>query len=103
MAELAWLINHDCDFSGAQSFLVPDRSHFLDMPVLMSPAVRQALATAGQLAPVTDRPPPWQIQTHLPFNFLPPALLDTCKVGRGPRPTDSSHQLTGSGMSYKAC
>ena len=82
MSELAWLVNHDCDFAGAQSYLTPDRSHFLDMPALMSPAVRKTLAASRRLQPVTDKPPPWQIQTHLPLNFLPPALLDTCKVGR---------------------
>ena len=82
MSELAWLVRHDCDFSGAQSYLTPDRSHFLDMPVLMSPNVRQALKDAGRLNPVTERPPPWQIQTHIPLNFLPPKLLDTCKVSR---------------------
>ena len=81
MSELAWLVNHDCDFAGAQSYLTPDRAHFLDMPALMSPGVRKALEVAGRLRPLTDKPPPWQIQTHLPLNFLPPALLDTCKVG----------------------
>ncbi|KAF0295785.1 Sulfotransferase family cytosolic 1B member 1 [Amphibalanus amphitrite] len=32
------------------------------------------------MMPITDRPRPWHIQTHLPLNFLPPALLDTCKA-----------------------
>ncbi|KAF0295783.1 Sulfotransferase family cytosolic 1B member 1 [Amphibalanus amphitrite] len=34
MSELAWLVNHDCDFEAAKSYLVPDRAHFLDMPVI---------------------------------------------------------------------
>lgn len=80
MSEMAWLINHDCDFAAAESHLTPDRAHFLDFPVLLSPPTRKALGAAGKLAPVTERPRPWHIQTHLPLDLLPPALLDTCKV-----------------------
>ena len=83
MSELAWLVNHDCDFAAAQSYLTPDRAHFLDMPLVRPPGKRRAMIAAGNrmMMPIADRPRPWHIQTHLPLNFLPPALLDTCKVG----------------------
>ncbi|XP_043231236.1 sulfotransferase 1C2-like isoform X2 [Amphibalanus amphitrite] len=82
MSELAWLVNHDCDFQAAQAYLTPDRAHFLDMPLLVSSSRREAMVAAGNrmVMSITDRPRPWHIQTHLPLNFLPPALLDTCKV-----------------------
>ena len=101
MSELAWLVSHDCDFAAAQSHLTPDRAHFLDMPALASPRGRQAMIAAGSqmVKPITDRPRPWHIQTHLPLNFLPPALLDTCKVGdSGPDPVRATPVST-----VKAC
>ncbi|XP_043231473.1 sulfotransferase 1C4-like [Amphibalanus amphitrite] len=85
--EMVWLIQNDCDYEGAQCLLCPDRYHFLEIPALMAPHVRDEIRQGKNpvskrlmFSPIEERPKPWFVKTHLPLHYCPPALLERGKV-----------------------
>ena len=86
--EMVWLIQNDCDYEGAQCLLCPDRYHFLEIPALMAPHVRDEIRQGNNpvskrlmFTPIQERAKPWFVKTHLPLHLCPPSLLQKGKVG----------------------
>ena len=85
---MVWLIQNDCDYEGAQCLLCPDRYHFLEIPALMAPHVREEIRQGNNpvskrlmFTAIQERAKPWFVKTHLPLHFCPPSLLQKGKVG----------------------
>jgi len=81
--EMVWQIVNKVDTEKAKIMLF-ERTPFIEMEGLLSEEISK-----GQTFPdwmvksveyTANLPSPRVIKTHLPFEFLPPKLLDTCKV-----------------------
>ena len=94
LQEITWLIMNKADTATAREKDLFSRSPFLEMPMMMissdeevrfywksqhhpSLSFFQAEAAMTKLDLMTS---PRLIKTHLPFELLPPNLLETCKV-----------------------
>lgn len=82
--ELVWMMVNDVDIEGGKEPLYK-RSVFLEANCLMDAKVQETL---GDIIPKDqieycnnlDKSKRRVIKTHLPFEFLPPQLLEKCKV-----------------------
>jgi len=75
--EITWLIMNKADTASAKEKDLFSRSPFLEMPMMMISSDEEAEAAMTKLDLMTS---PRLIKTHLPFELLPPNLLETCKV-----------------------
>lgn len=85
--ELVWLLQNDCDIEAAQSMLMPDRYHFLEITGVTARSVRDKIREEDNsishhifFDKIESRALPWFVKTHLPLHMCPPKLLDTAKV-----------------------
>ncbi|XP_046641045.1 sulfotransferase 1B1-like [Daphnia pulicaria] len=79
--ELVWLIVNGCDTEKAKQIPLQMRSPYLEGDYLISPdKMPQEIRECWALESLDKRPSPRVIKSHLPFNLLPPQLLDTSKV-----------------------
>ena len=109
---MVWQIVNKVDTEIAKKVPLWARSPFIELEGLMLEGMAEELKTMGtekgfsvdwevdSVEFAANAPSPRVIKTHLPFEFLPPKLLETCKViyvGRNPRDTCVSfyhHYLT---------
>ena len=103
MQELVWQIVNNNDFESSKKLPLWERTPFIEYEgltrdemileyqelVKKDPGMQimmDLLVNSVQLT--EEKPSPRVIKTHLPFEMLPPNLLDTCKVifvGRNPK------------------
>ena len=104
---MIWLILNKVNFEEAKQIKADDRIPYLEMQAIMNlKAIKKGQMGEGKTMPqpmldrfmkmgqslqmAQDLPSPRTIKSHLPLEFLPPKLLDTCKVifvGRNPKDT----------------
>ena len=104
---MIWLILNKVNFEEAKQIKADDRIPYLEMQAIMNlKAIKKGQMGEGKTIPqpmldrfmkmgqslqmAQDLPSPRTIKSHLPLEFLPPKLLDTCKVvfvGRNPKDT----------------
>ena len=87
---MVWQIVHNVDTETAKKIPILARSPFLECEGLFVPKQAEKLRSMEskinfdwmlESAKFAENlPSPRVIKTHLPFEFLPPKLLDTCKV-----------------------
>ena len=88
-----WQIAHNVDVESAKTIPLQNRSPFLEFAGLMSQEFIDETRATGSSAKIMElerrqnlikfaasAPSPRVIKSHLPLEFLPPKLLDTCKV-----------------------
>jgi len=75
--EITWLLMNKADIVTAKEKDLFSRSPFLEMPMMFISSEEEA---EGVIAKIDSMPSPRLIKSHLPFELLPPNLLDTCKV-----------------------
>jgi len=75
--EITWLLMNKADVVTAKEKDLFSRSPFLEMPMMFITSDEEAEEVIGKL---DSMPSPRLIKSHLPFELLPPDLLDTCKV-----------------------
>ena len=103
---MVWQIVNKVDTEIAMKIPLMARTPFLEMEGLMMENMVEELKTMGaekgfnmdwmieSVEFAANLPSPRVIKSHLPFEFLPPKLLDTCKViyvGRNPKDTCVSY------------
>ena len=103
---MVWQIVNKVDTEIAMKVPLMARTPFLEMEGLMMENMVEELKTMGaekgfnmdwmieSVEFAANLPSPRVIKSHLPFEFLPPKLLDTCKViyvGRNPKDTCVSY------------
>eukprot|EP00092_Neocalanus_flemingeri_P024721 GFUD01026810.1.p1 GENE.GFUD01026810.1~~GFUD01026810.1.p1 ORF type:complete len:329 (+),score=74.18 GFUD01026810.1:25-1011(+) len=76
LQDMTWLIRNEADLEGVKTFLF-QRSPFLDFPMVGD--MKQELVEKS-FDDLEMMPSPRLIKTHLPFELLPPDLLNVCKV-----------------------
>ena len=105
---MIWLILNKVNFEEAKQIKADDRIPYLEMQAIMNLKGLKDQMAEGKAPPMPqvmldrfmrmgkslqmakDLPSPRTIKSHLPLEFLPPKLLDTCKVvfvGRNPKDT----------------
>ena len=104
---MIWLILNKFNFEEAKQIKADDRIPYLENQailnlkalkngqmgegkVLPQPMLDRFMKMGQSLQMAQDLPSPRTIKSHLPLEFLPPKLLDTCKVifvGRNPKDT----------------
>ena len=104
--EMLWLILNKVNFEEAKQIKGRERIPYIEFQALNNLQELKAKAAEGKAPPLPqslldamtkeehtlkmaeDLPSPRTIKSHLPLEFLPPKLLDTCKVvfvGRNPK------------------
>jgi len=76
LQEMSWLIMNNADVEGTSQPLF-ERTPFIDMPMLMNMNKEEVDQYFDALE---ARPSPRLIKSHLPFELLPPNLVNECKV-----------------------
>eukprot|EP00092_Neocalanus_flemingeri_P014654 GFUD01015816.1.p1 GENE.GFUD01015816.1~~GFUD01015816.1.p1 ORF type:complete len:330 (+),score=74.86 GFUD01015816.1:291-1280(+) len=76
LQEMTWLIRNGADTEGVKTFLF-DRSPFVEYPMVVD--LKQELVDKF-FDDLEMSPSPRLLKTHLPFELLPPDLLNVCKV-----------------------
>ena len=104
--EMVWQIVNKVETENSKKIPLWCRSPFVEMEGLMSMEQKEELKTMESEKGISldwmiesvkftaELPSPRVIKTHLPFEFLPAKLLDTCKVifvGRNPKDTCVSY------------
>ena len=93
---MVWQIVNKVDTEIAKKVTIWARSPFIEVEGLRS-KLKQGFSVDWMVDSVeftAKLPSPRVIKSHLPFEFLPPKLLDTCKViyvGRNPKDTCVSY------------
>ena len=93
---MVWQIVNKVDTGITKKVTIWARSPFIEMEGLRS-KLKQGFSVDWMIDSVeftAKLPSPRVIKSHLPFEFLPPKLLDTCKViyvGRNPKDTCVSY------------
>ena len=93
---MVWQIVNKVDTEIAKKVTIWARSPFIEVEGLRS-KLKQGFSVDWMIDSVeftAKLPSPRVIKSHLPFEFLPPKLLDTCKViyvGRNPKDTCVSY------------
>ncbi len=82
--EILWLLKNDLDKDGAEKIDASQRVPFLEICSLISPQFRKPglpphMLDSINFADQLPRDKPRVIKSHMPLEFLPPKLLDTCK------------------------
>ena len=90
---MVWQIAHNVNVESAKTIPLQNRSPFLEFAGLMSQEFIEETRATGSSAKIIElerrqnlikfaasAPSPRVIKSHLPLEFLPPKLLDTCKV-----------------------
>ena len=95
---MIWLILNKVNFEEAKQIKADDRIPYLEMQAIMNLKGLKDQMAEGKAPPMPqvmldrfmrmgkslqmakDLPSPRTIKSHLPLEFLPPKLLDTCKV-----------------------
>ena len=103
---MVWQIVNKVDTEIAKKVTIWTRSPFIEMDGLKSVDIVKTFKNMGDeqgfnvdwmidsVEFAANLPSPRVIKSHLPFEFLPPKLLDTCKViyvGRNPKDTCVSY------------
>ena len=103
---MVWQIVNKVDTEIAKKVTIWARSPFIEMEGLQSEDKSKTFKAMGDeqgfnvdwmidsVEFAANLPSPRVIKSHLPFEFLPPKLLDTCKViyvGRNPKDTCVSY------------
>ena len=87
--EMIWQIVNNVDIESANKIPLPERSPFIEKDKKPhSKKSEEPVKMIDELVKAANAPSPRVIKTHLPFEFLPQKLLDTCKVifvGRNPK------------------
>merc|ERR1712215_4162 len=76
LQEMSWLIMNNADLDKISEPLF-ERTPFIDMPMIMNMKKEEVDQYFDALE---ARPSPRLIKTHLPFELLPPNLVNVCKV-----------------------
>ena len=82
---MVWQIVNNVDIKSARTIDSRKRSIFIEGSAVIPQISEDAIDSVDQ---AKNAPSPRVIKTHLPFEMLPPNLLDTCKVifvGRSPK------------------
>ena len=84
MREMVWCIMNQCDIEEAKKSTLNERIPFIDMAILadFGGNIEKELGVSGEewLDKIESLPSPKILKSHLPFDLLPPNLLDECKV-----------------------
>lgn len=84
MREMVWLLMNDCDIEEAKRTLLNKRIPFIDMAALASfeGNIKEELGMSAEewIDNIENFPSPKILKSHLPFDLLPPNLLDDSKV-----------------------
>jgi len=75
--EITWLLMNKADTVTAKEKDLFSRSPFLEMPMMFISSDEEAEAVMAKMDSMSS---PRLIKSHLPFELLPPDLVDTCKV-----------------------
>ena len=74
-----WQILNNLDLEATKKIQLYERAPFLEAEGLESKEIHNPLIQ-NSLEKIEKMDSPRVIKTHLPFEFLPPNLLDSCKV-----------------------
>jgi len=84
MRELVWCIMNECDIDKAKKIKLNERIPFIDMAILadFGGNIEKELGMSAEqwLDKIESLPSPKILKSHLPFDLLPPNLLDKGKV-----------------------
>ena len=84
MREIVWCIMNKCNIEEAKKTLLNERIPFIDMAVLAAFAgnIEKELGMSSEkwLDKIESLPSLKILKSHLPFDLLPPRLLDECKI-----------------------
>ncbi len=79
-----WLISHDLDTATAAKTEAEERIPFLEVGLVLGnpsrrPHLPPFMSDAMAFADAMPEDAPRVFKSHMPIEFLPPRLLDTCK------------------------
>ncbi len=82
--EILWLLTHDLDTDAARKIDARERVPFIEVcsintPLFNRPGLPQYITDPFTYAEEMPTDKPRVIKSHMPLEFLPPNLLDTCK------------------------